>query len=157
MRSLWLGILVSTMMLVACGDDDSDFSTRLTQGTFTDFRDGQTYRTVKIGEQVWMAENLNFKTDSSWCYNDEESNCQKYGRLYSWNAARSACPVDWHLPSKAEFETLLKAVGGMESRIRKMKKNGWVQIPNSSPLADGKTTRRAWPLRRLLLPSLLRH
>ena len=157
MRSLWLGILVSTMMLVACGDDDSDFSTRLTQGTFTDFRDGQTYRTVKIGEQVWMAENLNFKTDSSWCYNDEESNCQKYGRLYSWNAARSACPVDWHLPSKAEFETLLKAVGGMESRIRKMKKNGWVQTPNSSPLADGKTTRRAWPLRRLLLPSPLRH
>ena len=157
MRSLWLGILVSTMMLVACGDDDSDFSTRPTQGTFTDFRDGQTYRTVKIGEQVWMAENLNFKTDSSWCYNDEESNCQKYGRLYSWNAAKSACPADWHLPSKAEFETLLKAVGGMESRIRKMKKNGWVQTPNSSPLADGKTTRRAWPLRRLLSPSPLRH
>ena len=92
-------------------------------GTMTDSRDGQTYKTVKIGNQVWMAENLYFKTDSSWCFKDEESNCQKYGRLYSWNAARSACPADWHLPSKAEFETLLKAVGGIQDKENEEK---WV-------------------------------
>lgn len=95
-------------------------------GTMTDSRDGQTYRTVKIGEQVWMAENLNFKTDSSWCYNDEESNCQKYGRLYSWNAARSACPVGWHLPSKKEFEILIDVVGGVATAGLKLKSvSGW--------------------------------
>ena len=134
-----LALLALSFAINAC-DSNSEI------GTMTDSRDGQTYKTVKIGNQVWMAENLYFKTDSSWCFKDEESNCQKYGRLYSWNAARSACPADWHLPSKAEFETLLKAVGGMESRIRKMKKNGWEQAPSSSPLAVGKAVRKAWPL-----------
>ncbi len=102
-------------------------------GTLTDSRDGQTYRTVKIGDQVWMAENLNFVTDNSWCYNDESDNCAKYGRLYTWAAAvgrdedecgyehtcglgsgdiRGACPKGWHLPSQAEWEALIVAVDG---------------------------------------------
>jgi len=53
-----------------------------------------------------MAENLNYKTNDSWCYDNNSSNCQQYGRLYTWKAALSACPSGWHLPSDNEWETL---------------------------------------------------
>ena len=96
------------------------------EGTLTDSRDGQTYKTVKIGDQVWMAENLNFETDSSYCYNDSAKYCAKYGRLYEWSAAMEACPSGWHLPDTAEWRTLLDAAGG-ESIAGTMLKStsGW--------------------------------
>lgn len=82
------------------------------ENSFTDSRDGKTYKIVKIGNQTWMAENLNYSTGNSWCYDNSSSNCSKYGRLYDWNTAKKACPSGWHLPSKSEFETLLSKVGG---------------------------------------------
>lgn len=81
-------------------------------GTFVDERDKKTYKYVTIGKLVWMAENLNFKIEDSWCYNDKKANCKKFGRLYNYDAAMRACPEGWHLPSLNEWKNLFSVVEG---------------------------------------------
>ncbi|MDR2579843.1 MAG: fibrobacter succinogenes major paralogous domain-containing protein [Fibromonadaceae bacterium] len=98
--TLLAAIFIAMVFTISCSSGN--------RGTFKDGRDGKTYKWVKIGTQVWMAENLNFKTGNSLCSENDESNCQKYGRLYDWETAMKTCPDGWHLPSHAEWEILVK-------------------------------------------------
>ena len=84
-------------------------------GTFKDKRDDQVYKTVKIGNQIWMAQNLNYAIDNgfgSWCYDNEYKHCKNYGRLYTYRTAMNACPTGWHLPSSSEWQELVDYAGG---------------------------------------------
>ena len=152
------------------------FNPDVEYGSMTDTRDGHVYRTVKIGDQVWMAENLNYDPGQggsgenvyewSWCYDNEPKNCDVAGRYYTWAAAidsvklandadnpqdcgygkecgvastRSAtlvqgvCPTGWHLPSRAEWNSLFTAVGD-ESTAGKVLKSqtGWYNRGNGT-------------------------
>ena len=115
------------------------------KGSFTDTRDKKTYKTVKIGKQTWIAENLNYDpgAGTSACYDNKPENCEKYGRLYDWATAMKACPKGWHLPSSKEWKTLEGFAGGWEDYNsddggelfgnKKLKaKSGW-----ESDLSDG--------------------
>jgi len=167
-RRPWQSIVaLSILFLVACTDYVSQIEDRnwewndgqvpidpltVVKGEMTDSRDGQTYKTVTIGSQTWMAQNLNYVTENSYCIEDNTSNCTKYGRLYTWDAAmdsmgtwsangkgcgygkncsptypvRGVCPTGWHLPTEAEFKTLFTAVGGPSVAGKKLKsRNGW--------------------------------
>ena len=80
------------------------------KSSFTDSRDNQTYRTVTIGAQTWMAENLNYKMTGSKVVTTADGYA-KYGQFYNWNAAMQACPSGWHLPSYDDYKTLFGNVG----------------------------------------------
>jgi uncharacterized protein (TIGR02145 family) len=132
-RRAFLGVTVAaavTVTVLCCGCADNGIGGGGVVDGGTLYYAGQDYRTVKIGGKRWMAENLNYAVDSSWCYGNDPSNCEKYGRLYQWASAmdidasynnsvwrgsdvkhRGICPSGWHLPSRQEWNNLVSAVG----------------------------------------------
>ncbi|HEY4154387.1 MAG TPA: FISUMP domain-containing protein [Puia sp.] len=97
-------------------------------GRIKDVRDGKTYKSVKIGRQTWMAQDLNFYTKTgSWCFENDSSSCDKSGRrLYTPIAAAEACPAGWHLPNADEWMELVNFLGGPAVAGGKLKaKTGW--------------------------------
>jgi len=93
--------------------------------TFTDYRDGKMYKTIKIGEQIWMAENLAYVIGGKY-YKDEPAYGKKYRLLYEWKDAMKACPEGWHLPSNAEWKLLVDLAGGEKIAGKKLKaRSGW--------------------------------
>ena len=154
------------VLLAACGDSDSDFvqrpegtseksqnssssgsivwNTKISYGEMTDARNDRTYRTVKIGKQTWMAENLNLEMKGAYCYDYDSRKCDEYGRFYDWPTAvgrvdcnykdtcgvapvvQGVCPDGWHLPSLEEWDALFEFVGGdfvAGAKLRSI--NGW--------------------------------
>ncbi|OQY03255.1 MAG: hypothetical protein B6I20_05410 [Bacteroidetes bacterium 4572_117] len=89
-------IIFSALFLI------SGVSLTAQNGSVVDTRDGKTYKTIQIGQQIWMAENLDYNIEKSYCFAKKTENCEKYGRLYRWEAASKACPEGWHLPSDDE-------------------------------------------------------
>lgn len=78
-----------------------------------DARDGQKYKKVRLLGNVWMAENLNFDVgEGCWFYDNDPKNGEKYGWLYTWEAAKKACPPGWRLPTDEEWEALAQSAGG---------------------------------------------
>ena len=112
-----------------------------------DGRDGQRYKTVRIGDQDWMAENLNFNTGGSKCADGDK--CNLVGRLYSNPMSSNLCPQGWHIPSKEEWLELFESQGGVFEAGAKLKadnnlwKNPGAHADNSSgfsALPAGRST-----------------
>lgn len=84
-------------------------------GEYLDSRDAQVYKTIVIGSQTWIAQNLNYASSNSYCAQDVQSNCKKYGRLYKSSAASSACFSGWHVPSTSDWSSLYNYIYKNES------------------------------------------
>jgi uncharacterized protein (TIGR02145 family) len=132
------GLSSSTTTLSSSGGSSSS-SAAGPYGTIT--YGNQTYKTIVIGAQTWMAENLNYAppTGNSWCYNDLAENCAIYGRLYDWSTAmgvatsynnynftdtvkhRGICPSGWHIPGNSEWKVLVDNAGGASIGARSLR------------------------------------
>jgi len=112
-------------------------------GTFIDSRDGKQYKTVKRGNQTWMAENLAFKSDNGcYAYEKNEKNAGTYGYLYTWETANKVCPAGWHLSSQKEWITLSTFLGGEAIAADKLKESGsdhWQKPVSQSTNESGFT------------------
>jgi hypothetical protein len=121
-------LAVTVLVFQSCKKDEENYTYPpvYTHGTFTDPRDGQTYATIKINSQTWFAENLNYVTSNSWSYNNDTANGNIYGRLYIWEAALTACPSGWSLPSDDQWKQMEMALGMSQKKanLRRVASSG---------------------------------
>ena len=112
--------------------------------TFLDSRENKTYRKVTIVKTTWMAENLNYETGGSVCYDNAPANCTKYGRLYDWDEAMRACPAGWRLPTDGDWRILetnaglLKATSGWNDNGNGTDDYGFAALPGGLGYSDGR-------------------
>jgi len=163
-------LVMGLLLAVSCRDDNNDDNNGNNNNnnnndatTFTDSRDGNVYKTVKIGNQVWMAENLRYlpsvvpaatsSTTDPYCYiymyNGTDvseakatSNYTTYGVLYNWQAAKTASPAGWHLPSDAEWKELEKFLGMTEEQANAY---NWRRKNEGGKLKETRTTHWTTP------------
>ncbi len=118
-------------------EHNSETLSKLESNTLIDSRDNQSYRIVKIGKQIWMVENLRYKSNESWC--SSSAKCEIHGRLYTWKAAMKACPDGWTIPDNSDWETLKRFAEskiGMGKAGRALKANVKSMYPNSLTSTD---------------------
>jgi len=124
-----LGIAMA--FTISCSSDDGDVGNDPSNGGISSPSGGGSscvQETIQIGNQVWQKCNLNVETNVGKykCYNDDTANCNKYGKLYDWEAAKSACPSGFHLPTTGDWNILVNYAGGESVAGEKLKaKNGW--------------------------------
>ena len=116
-RFLFFATFTLSFILAACSE------------SFTDSRDGQSYDVVKIGNLSWMAENLNYETETSACPDGDSRNCKRMGRLYTWAEAKTVCPEGWRLPTKSDFAQLLTQ---LNAGVALKSRDGWFKKGNGS-------------------------
>jgi len=134
-RTLLLAAVVAVGLLsVGCGGDDGGDDNPANNNSNNNNGGDGSLETVTIGGKKWMKKNLNVEMEDSWCYNNSPDNCAKYGRLYTWEAAKSACQsVGMRLPTNAEWDALVKAAGGSSTAGKKLKsKSGWYNNGNGT-------------------------
>ena len=124
--------LISALSIVFAVSSISFAAPKAKKNEIKDARDKQKYRTVVIDGRTWMADNLNYNVPGSTCYREDEDNCMVYGRLYSWEAAKSACQAGFRLPTNDEY----KAFGKLPAAIS-------MPVTCSRPITAGPAKRTA--------------
>jgi uncharacterized protein (TIGR02145 family) len=108
MRKIFFSIIALSLVQFSLYSQQK--KTTIIRDSVVDQRDNKVYKMIKFGNQTWMIENLRFECEGSFVYEELPKNLKKYGRLYTIDAAKSACPAGTHLPSKQEWDSLRIAV-----------------------------------------------